>query len=179
MKKSSSIAYTTTLILVLIVWIWVSGTSGADPKSAAAKATDPKAADQKVAETKMAPPYKYNPVGKPDPFKPFIELDPAAKKKPEQAKPLSIFPLQRASIDQFKLVGVSGDEQKRIAIVQDVKGKIYPLFIGTYIGLNHGRVARILADRVIVEEKVKARAGKTKVNRITMNLRKEEGEGKP
>jgi Tfp pilus assembly protein PilP len=179
MKKSSSVAYTTTLILVLIFWIWPSGAIGADPKAAATKAVDPKAVDQKVAEAKTDPPYKYNPMGKPDPFKPFIELDTAAKKKLEKAKPLSIFPLQRAAIDQFRLVGVSGDEQKKIAIVQDAKGKVYPLFVGTYIGLNNGRVAAILADRVVVEEKIKAHAGKTKVNRITMNLRKEEGGGLP
>jgi hypothetical protein len=38
----------------------------------------------------------------------------------------------------------------------------------------------ILADRVIVEEKIKeGDAKKTKTKRITMKLRKEEGEEKP
>jgi len=176
MKKSSAVTHTTTLIMLSVFWIWASGASGADPKAVGAKVTDPKTVGQKVAEVKTAPQYKYNPAGKPDPFKPFIELDMAAKQKLEKAKPLAMSPLQRAGTDQFKLVGISGDEKLRKAIVQDAKGKIYPLFIGTYIGLNNGRVVEVLADRVIVEEKFKARAGKTKANRIVMKLRTEGGE---
>ena len=177
MKKSSALTHTTTLVMIFVFWIWASGASGADPKAVGAKVTDQKAAGQKVAEVKTAPQYKYNPTGKPDPFKPFIELDMTAKQKLEKARPLAMFPLQRAGVDQFKLVGISGDEKVRKAIVQDAKGKIYPLFTGTYIGLNNGRVVEILADRVIVEEKFKARAGKTKANRIVMKLRTEGGEG--
>jgi len=181
MKKSSAVTYATTLIVFVVAWSLASGAIGADPKTVGAKISDPKAAgtkavEQKPAETKTAPPYKYNPAGKPDPFKPFIEQELAAKQRPEKAKPLSIFPLQRAGIDEFKLVGISGDEKVRKAIVQDAKGKIYPLFIGTYIGLNNGRVAEILSDSVIVEEKFKAPAGKTKANRIIIKLRTEGGE---
>jgi type IV pilus assembly protein PilP len=181
MKKSSAVTHTTTLIILTVFWIWASGASGADPKAVAAKVTDPKTFGQKAAEVKTAPQYKYNPAGKPDPFKPFIELDLAARQKLEKAKPLAMSPLQRAAIDQFRLVGISGDEKVRKAIVQDAKGKIYPIFTGTYVGLNNGRVVEIHADRVIVEEKsIKSPVGKkTKVNRITMKLHSEEGEGKP
>ena len=43
-----------------------------------------------------------------------------------------------------------------MAIVEDgVAKKYYPLFVGTYIGLNGGRVAAILPDRVMVEERVR------------------------
>jgi len=186
MKKSKAIIYT-TLILILFVWGLASGANVADPKSAGAKITVPsagvgKAADvktdeSKTAEVKPMPPYKYNPTGKADPFKPFLEQDLAAKKKMEKAKPLPLSPLQRAGLNQFKLVGIAGDEQSKKAIVQDMRGKIYPIFIGTYIGLNNGRVVEILTDRVIVEEQAKARAGKTtKANRVAIKLRKEEGE---
>lgn len=186
MKKSSADKYAAALIVFVVAWSLAFGAIAADPKAVGTKITDPKAAgtkvadtkatEQKPAEVKTAPPYKYNPVGKPDPFKPFIEQDVAAKKKIEKAKPLPLSPLQRAGIDQFRLVGISGDEKVRKAIVQDARGRIYPLFIGTHIGLNNGNVAEILADRVIVEEKLKARAKKTKVNRITMKLRTEGGE---
>jgi type IV pilus assembly protein PilP len=175
MKKSSAFTYATTLIVFVVAWSLTSGAIGADPKTVGTKLTDPKAAVTKVADTKTPPPYKYNPAGKPDPFKPFIEQELASKQRLAKALPLSLSPLQRAGIDQFRLVGISGDEKVRKAIVQD-GGKIYPLFIGTYIGLNNGRVVEILADRVIVEEKFKARAGKTKANRIMMKLRTEGGE---
>ncbi len=121
------------------------------------------------------------PAAKPDPFRPFIELDQekalALKKKVER-KALPVSPLQRAEIDQFRLIGIAGDERSRTAIVDDGKGKFYPLIVGTAIGMNEGRVARILADRVIVEELTKER-GKKKVKRIIIKLRRDEEERKP
>ena len=121
------------------------------------------------------------PAAKPDPFRPFIELDQEkalAFKKKAESKVLPVSPLQRAEIDQFRLLGIAGDERSRTAIVDDGKGKFYPLIVGTAIGMNQGRVAQILADRVIVEEATKER-GKKKVKRIIMKLRRDEEERKP
>ncbi|OIP87063.1 MAG: hypothetical protein AUK24_09980 [Syntrophaceae bacterium CG2_30_49_12] len=123
--------------------------------------------------------YVYNPAGKPDPFQPFIERETIKKKKKlEKLQTLSILPLQRISIDQFKLVGIAGDDKRRMAIVEDPKGKFYPLFQGTYIGQNNGMVVKILADHIIVEEKVKTGKGRTKVEKITIRLQKEDDEVK-
>src|SRR4030043_1397448 len=101
--------------------------------------------------------YNYNPVGKPDPFRPFVEIDTAAKKaveKKEDKKDMSsIFPLQRVATEKFRVVGIAGDQLRRVAIVEDATKKFYPLFKGTYIGLKNGRVVEIMADRVIVEER--------------------------
>jgi type IV pilus assembly protein PilP len=133
------------------------------------------------------PAYQYNAAGKPDPFKPFMETDPALKKRMEEEqqtkkaalKGRPISPLQRADIGQFRLVGIAGNQYRRTAIVEDgVAKKYYPLFVGTYIGLNGGRVAAILPDRVVVEEKAETQAKKTQVKRMTVMLHKEE-EGKP
>ena len=121
------------------------------------------------------------PAAKPDPFRPFIELDQEkalALKKKAESKVLPVSPLQRAEIDQFRLLGIAGDERSRTAMVDDGKGKFYPLIVGTAIGMNQGRVAQILADRVIVEEATKER-GKKKVKRIIMKLRRDEEERKP
>jgi type IV pilus assembly protein PilP len=133
-----------------------------------------------------APTYQYNAAGKPDPFKPFMETDPALKTKKEEdlgkktvGKGGPISPLQRVDIGQFRLVGIAGDQNRCVAIVEDgVAKKYYPLFVGTYIGLNGGRVAAILPDRVIVEEKAEKQAKKAKIRRMTVMLHKEE-EGKP
>ena len=111
--------------------------------------------------------YSYNPMGKPDPFKPFINTDLSALKTLKEKKVESIFPLERAEIESFKLVGIAGDQMRRVAIVEDVAKKFYPLFIGTRIGLHNGKVIDILADRVAVDEP----DGK-KVKRIIMKLRK-------
>jgi type IV pilus assembly protein PilP len=164
------------ILLASIAVLWLSVSIAALPQPAETKLPAADAAETKTPDVKTGPSYKYNPIGKPDPFKPFIEQDQSPKKKTD-SKTLPISPLQREGISNFRLVGVSGDDHRRIAIVQDVKGKAYPIFLGTYIGQNGGRVVEILPDRIIIEEKTKANEDKqAKTNRLTMKLRKDEGE---
>lgn len=148
------------------------------PAPAAANVTPPvsdvpaaKAPEQAVLApaSPAAEVYNYNPVGKPDPFAPFIiiEKEKAEKKTVERKDPLSIFPLQRADADRYRVVGIAGDEDHRVAIVEDSAKKFYPLFKGTRIGLRNGKVIEILSDRVVVEEY----EGK-KANRVILKLRK-------
>lgn len=114
--------------------------------------------------------YSYTPAGKPDPFQPFIkppEPPAVAKEKILKKAAVSIFPLQRAATEQYRLVGIAGDKDYRVAVVEDVAKKFYPILIGTRIGLNEGKVVEIMADRVIVEEYENKKA-----KRITLKLRK-------
>lgn len=116
--------------------------------------------------------YSYNPVGKPDPFRPFIVIEKAkpkvaAAQQKKKEEPQSIFPLQRADTTNYKVVGIVGSEEHRMAIAEDAKKKFYPLLIGTRIGLRSGKVVEILADRVIVEE-----YEKDKAKRVILKLRK-------
>ena len=163
------------LASIAVLWLSVSISIAALPQATETKAPGAGVAETKIPDVKTAPAYKYNPIGKPDPFKPFIEQDLSPKKKTE-SKTLPISPLQREGIDNFRLVGVSGDNHHRIAIVQDVKGKAYTIFLGTYIGLNGGRVVEILPDRIIIEEKMKVEDKQAKTKRLTIKLRKDEGE---
>lgn len=173
MKKNRSVTYIAIFILIFTACMGTAKAIGAEPKAGGAQATEIKPAATSAS-------YKYNPLGKPDPFKPFVDQELAAKKKKEEAKPLPLSPLQRESIEQFKLVGISGDEKSRRAVVQDARGKVYSISPGMYIGLNNGKIVAILADRMVIEEQMKTPAGKkTKPNRITVKLRREEGEGKP
>jgi len=128
-------------------------------------------------DEKAAPPadYHYNPTGKPDPFLPFIEKDIALTKKIEKANITSIFPLQRVGIDQFNLVGIAGDAERRFAILEtkDGKARFYPVAVGTVIGLNNGKVVEIKRDVIVIEEVTRGRTGQ-KINRITKKLRIDE-----
>jgi Tfp pilus assembly protein PilP len=130
--------------------------------------------------------YRYSAKGKADPFKPFMETDIAVinRRAEELKKKLAVVsnkafsPLQKEDVGKFHLAGITGDRNKRTAIVEDKAAKKhYPLFIGTYIGRNNGRVAAILDDRVIVEEIVgdwqKKKTKKRQVNRIEMFLHRE------
>ena len=121
--------------------------------------------------------YHYNPTGKADPFKPFIDVELAKKKTVEQSRLLSLNPLQRQTVEQFRLVGIIGDNKGRRAMVQDSAGKFYSLLPGAYIGLNNGRISKILADRIIVDEKIRTEVGKTESRKIIIKLH--QGEEKP
>ena len=163
------------LASIAVLWLSASISIAAVSQRAETRVPGADAAETKIPDAKTAATYKYNPIGKPDPFKPFIEQELSPKKK-TASRTLPISPLQREGIDKFRLVGVSGDDHRRIAIVQDVKGKAYPIFLGTYIGQNGGRVVEILPDRIIIEEKNKAEDKQAKIKRLTMKLRKDEGE---
>jgi type IV pilus assembly protein PilP len=110
--------------------------------------------------------YSYNPLGKPDPFRPFVDVD-IVVKKDEKKEIASIFPLQRIETENFRVVGIGGDNIRRVAVVEDTTKKYYPLFTGTHIGLHNGKVIEIMPDRVIVEEYETKNA-----KRIILKLRK-------
>jgi type IV pilus assembly protein PilP len=100
--------------------------------------------------------YSYNPSGKPDPFRPLVEAvkpqNIVAKKESKKKDELSMFPLQRDETEKYRIVGIAGNRDYRVAIAEDAGKKFYPLFVGTHIGLYNGKVIEIMADRVIVEE---------------------------
>lgn len=161
--------------------------SAADSKPPSAASTDTSSGASPRAILSQAVAYDYSPVGKRDPFEPFMETDPAVKARLEAAlkkkiakKAGPVSPLQKVNVGQFRLVGTVGDDSRCVAIVEDeVSKKFYPIIVGTYIGLNEGRVTEILPDRVVIEEGTdrKTKAKKEQVKRVTLMLHKEE-EGK-
>jgi type IV pilus assembly protein PilP len=145
-------------------------------------ATAPAVAPAQVQQTPSAPTatdnYSYNPTGKPDPFRPLVEpakpKNVEAKTESKKKSELSMFPLQRNETESYRVVGIAGDKDHRVAIVEDTGKKFYPLVIGTHIGLYNGKVIEILADRVIIEEYQTKKA-----NRVILKLRKNYNEVKP
>lgn len=189
MRRRSIVLSLRGLLLFAIVW----GTAPVGSWAAEVKASPTGAAKPAVksapADPRPSAPYLYHSAGKPDPFYPFIETELAIQKKQDEdlkkkktmkpaVKGRPVSPLQQSEIGQFRLVGIAGDDKRRTAVVEDgtVK-KFYPLFVGTIIGPNEGKVAEILPDRVIVEERIddpNPKAKKAQVRRVTMMLRKEE-----
>lgn len=128
---------------------------------------------QPVKEEKKEPVYTYSPVGKRDPFKPFIALGP---KKQEPRAPLT--PLQRYDVSELKLVGILKGRKGYRALVEDASGKGFIIAKGTLIGRENGRVEEIREDRVIIKQSHKDIFGQIKDREITIRLKKpEEGGG--
>ena len=145
---------------------------GKSPSVAEKKAEGDTSAEKKEPDKKEEVEYAYHPAGKPDPFKPFIQLTPV--KESSRTGPLT--PLQKYEISQLKLVAIISTAEGNIALVEDAAGKGYFLKKGTGIGHNEGKVVRILKDRVMVEERYLDIFGQAKTNEVSMLLhRVEEG----
>ncbi len=142
------------------------------PLSIQKKKDEPaKVAEKKDQEKKGEAEYSYNPAGKPDPFKPFVQLASSGGSKTGPATPL-----QRFDISQLRLVAIISSSEGNIALVEDATGKGYFLKKGTWIGKNDGKVTKILKDAVIIQEVYQDIFGQTKTNEVSLFLHKvEEG----
>jgi type IV pilus assembly protein PilP len=119
--------------------------------------------------------YTYSPKGKLDPFMPWYEGEsPILKQEVRKRLPLS--PLEKVDLSQLKLVGIILSASSNKALVEDATGKGYVLAKGTYIGLDHGKVAKILRDRVIVEEPIQYGMSESTVRRKELKLQKPPGD---
>jgi Tfp pilus assembly protein PilP len=88
--------------------------------------------------------FTYDPVNKPDPFKPY--------KAGIMADDQEDNPLLRYEVRYFRLVGISIDEAEPMAMFEDPAGRAYILHIGDRIGRGGGIVQSITKDTVIVTE---------------------------
>jgi Tfp pilus assembly protein PilP len=126
--------------------------------------------------------YRYNPEGKPDPFKPFIEIVEEEKKpvkvpQPEEHKDIMLLPpLQRFGTEEFRLTGIVLAGEKKIAMVETPDGKRYILRTGTRIGINNGTVMEIVSNSVVVLEEIKDFEGNIQTERVILTLRKNGGD---
>jgi len=162
--------------------LWIAGCGGGGPtaplpaKGAGAPATKKKVESPAVAPAtaaaKAEPEYAYNPAGKADPFKPFIQL---TRGRAPSDRPLT--PLQRYEISQLKLVAIIAAPEGNVALVEDSAGKGFFLKKGTLVGNNDGKVSRILKDRVIIEEVFQDISGVAKNAEVSLYLYRPEEEG--
>ncbi|UCD71848.1 MAG: pilus assembly protein PilP [Syntrophobacterales bacterium] len=171
--------YFKTLFLVgisfLLIWGCEGGSKPAKPTVVSKhkrQKPPPKEKDERVVEEKEEPSYTYNPVGKRDPFIPFITLGP---KKPVSTVPLT--PLQRYDVSELKLVGILKGPAGYRALVEDAGGKGFIITKGTPIGRGNGRVKEIHDNRVIIEQTYKDIFGQIKQREISIPLRKPEEGG--
>ena len=167
------------LIAILSVFLILGCEGGSKPskvtvvKRAPRQKPPPKKEEVKLVEEKKEPPYTYNPVGKRDPFKPFIAIGP--RKTVRKKAPLT--PLQRYDVSELKLVGILKGPGGYRALVEDAGGKGFVLGKGTLIGPGDGRVKEIHENRVIIEETYRDIFGQIKRREISIPLRKPEEGG--
>lgn len=115
----------------------------------------------------------YSPEGKLDPFAPLIKEKPVnlpvEHRKAVRRKLLT--PLEKLDLSQLKLVAILRAQSGNNALVEEDSGKGYVIKKGTYIGIHSGKVAKILPDRIIIEEEVEDIYGKISVQKKEIKLK--------
>jgi type IV pilus assembly protein PilP len=162
----------------LFLFLILSCSEGTAPVSVAPKGPSPsvqKKAEAAKTEDKKEPEkeesYTYNPSGKPDPFKSFLQFTSV------QSRSVPLTPLQKYEFSQIKLVAILLTPEGNIGLVEDATGKGFFVTRGTLIGKNDGKVAKILDDRMLIEEVFLDALGQKKVNEVTLTLHKSEEGG--
>ena|ERR1700756_1660635 len=126
-------------IILLIIALWVVGAQAQE--------------SQKTDIPKPSAPQEepiYSPIGKRDPFKPFIKIV-EKEVKPEVSK--SLPPLRRYSLEQFRLVGIMSVGQQLKAMIVDPEKNTYVLGVGDEIGNKNGKIVEVRDNAILVEEK--------------------------
>jgi type IV pilus assembly protein PilP len=120
------------------------------------------------------PVYSYNPEGKRDPFKAFLEASLVSK----PAKNSNLFPLLNFPLSELKLVAVIGISRNRyLAMVQTPDGKGYTVKAGMEIGSGGGTIKKIDHQSISIEEEYTEMSGEKKKRTIVLSLRPpEEGQ---
>jgi Tfp pilus assembly protein PilP len=79
------------------------------------------------------------------------QIDSKVKQGKKRKSPL-VTPLEKIELKNLKLMGVMFSDSGNIAIIKDPNGKEHIISEGARIGVNSGRVIRILTQKIIIEE---------------------------
>jgi type IV pilus assembly protein PilP len=119
----------------------------------------------------------YNPEGKIDPFAPlFKEGISSGSDKQDKERRIPRTPLEMVDLGQLKLVAIMHAKSGNKALVEEASGKGYIVAKGSYMGINSGRVVKILKDSIMIEEEAENIMGKRIIQERELKLQKPLGE---
>lgn len=139
--------------------------------------SDSSATSTKLSTTETG--WKYDPTGKPDPFKSFILASRAQEETAPKVVRRQLTPLQKMPLSEIQagLKAIIWGQLGNKALVEDATGKGYVVQEGTYVGQNDGIVKKIYQDRIVVEEYRRDPAkGRLEPNEVVLKLKKVEAE---
>ncbi len=108
-----------------------------------------------IPEIREAESFAYNPQGLRDPFarqqQEITETGtPGDGPRPDPDRRKEY--LERFPLDTLAMVGTMGQQNEIWGLVQDTEGVVHRVAEGNYMGQNHGRIAAVLPDRIILVE---------------------------
>jgi Tfp pilus assembly protein PilP len=135
------------------------------------------ASSSKLATTETG--WKYDPTGKPDPFKSFILATAVQEETAPKVVRRQLTPLQKMPLSEIEagLKAIIWGQLGSKALVEDATGKGYVVQEGTYVGQHDGIVKKIYEDRIVVEEyRRDPGKGRLEPNEVVLKLKKVEAE---
>jgi type IV pilus assembly protein PilP len=179
-----------TLLLAVAGWGVVLSACGDDaPPPAAAPQAKPKAAAAPTATAAATAPemaaadagtpaavipvYAYNPLGKRDPFRSYVEETKAG----DARDGLCGEPLCQYDLEQLSLVAVVSGDSNPIAMVEDPSRVGHIIRRGTKIGKQGGQITQVLRDCVIVTEYWTGPDGKHQPNAVKICIKQDKDIG--
>ncbi len=112
--------------------------------------------------------FFYDPVGKRDPFRSFIQDNRALDEGIES-------PLEGFDLGQLEVAGVVWRGDRRRALILDPSGQAYVVSEGDVIGKNSGRILAINDSSMLVKEKYVDFHGEQTEKEIEMRIRQSQG----
>ena len=131
--------------------------------------------DQKIELPETTVTYSYKVEGKTDPFASIFRTGPSVLADQNEKKRI-LTPIEKVDLGQLKLVGIIFAPSGNKALVEDASGKGFIIKKDTRIGINSGRVIKILKNRIVVEEKAESILGETTLVKKELKLQKPPGE---
>jgi len=107
-----------------------------------------------------------------DPFRPFVQV-PAAQQASGKSSKGSLrdaLPIQSFDTEKFRITGIVTGIKENSALVMDPNGKGYVIKEGMQIGNNDGRVKKVTASSVEVEESFRDDNGKVRKRIVKLTL---------
>lgn len=136
----------------------------------------PKEAIKPLPEIKVIEPFIFKPEGLRDPFKPVeqpeqasgVDMAAGSGIKPDftrRKEELESFPL-----DGLRMVGTVDMKADLWGLVKASNGTIYRVKVGRYMGKNHGKIIRIVNDKIELMEIVPDKPGTWREQQATLAL---------
>ena len=97
-----------------------------------------------------APEYRYEPVGKRDPFRPFRDSKVGVGLIRTPSRPLD--PLEKFDVKTLRVVAIVWSNEKPKALIQDPDKGLHSVVVGQRIGKNEGYIAEIREGEVVIFE---------------------------
>ncbi len=146
---------------------------GAAGATQAGTGTAEGAAPGLAAQTTPAPvavaAYRYDPLGKKDPFRSFV-LD-----RLKEVDVTTKGPLEQFELQQLDVLGVVWETDNRRALVADPSGQAYIVSEGDAIGKNDGQILSIDDNLMLVRETYVDYVGDRTTKEIEMRVRQGQG----